>query len=437
MHLFREISPLSATLLVVGNIVGVGIFTTSGLVADEVGESFWLLGVWGIGGLLSLAGAICYAALARRNPRAGGEYALLYPAFGPLPAFYSGWASLLIGFSAPMAAASIGFAAYMQPLLPFSTGPDAITLKALSIAVLLLVTGCVSVGLGAGTRLHNVLTLLNLALLMGFSLLVLRVTSPSSNLQSVLHSGSQDSPVSLAALGSSVVLIMFAYSGWNAAAYVAEEIRRPGLNIPLSLLCGTLMVTLAYLLVNLAFFSASSVAELRGEIAVAEIAARSALGGWGSGLVSLLIALSIFSSITAMSIAGPRVYFAMSRNGFLPEMLSHVDSRRKIPSRAIWFQTGVALFLVLVARFQQILMSSGVVMVFFTTLTVATAFTISLPHRSLGRVLVYRILPAIFVAVNLAILVSAAYTHWRECLAGLVAVLGGTPVYLYYSRRKG
>ncbi len=436
MQLFREISLGSSTLIVIGNIIGVGIFTTSGLVAAELGESRWLIGVWLLGGALALIGALCYSALARETPRAGGEYAFLYPAFGPLIAFYAGWASLLIGFSAPIAAGSIGLAAYASPLLPFSTSGE-LASKTTSVVVLLLVTVCISSGLKFGTRLHSLLTVLNLGLLILFASATLWRSGSSSHLAAAVESQT-DAGGSLATLGSTVIFVMFAYSGWNAAAYVAEEIREPRVNIPVALVSGTVVVIGAYLLINLAYFSAVPVAELSGKIAVAEVVARASFGPWGSRLLSLLIGTSIISSITAMSIAGPRVYFAMARDGLLPVTLSRVDSRRKVPTHAIWFQAGVAAILILIASFQQILLSAGVVMVFFTTITVATLLK---GRHQEGRPLVFltfrRILPLLFMGINVAILISAWMTHTRECVAGLIAVLLGTPVYFLYRSRGG
>ncbi len=438
MQLFREISLGSSTLIVIGNIIGVGIFTTSGLVAGELGESRWLIGVWLVGGVLALMGALCYSTLARETPRAGGEYAFLYPAFGPLIAFYAGWASLLIGFSAPIAAGSIGLVAYAGPLLPFSTSGE-LASKATSVVVLLLVTAGISSGLRSGTRLHSLLTVLNLGLLILFASAVLWQSSSSSHLAAVLDSQTEAGGFSLATLGSTIIFVMFVYSGWNAAAYVAEEVRDPRMNVPVALVSGTVVVIGGYLLINLAYFSAVPVAELRGKIAVAEVVAKASFGPWGSHLLSLLVGTSIVSSITAMSIAGPRVYFAMARDGLLPEVLSRVDSRRKVPTHAIWFQAAVAVILILIASFQQILLSAGVVMVFFTTITVATLLK---GPRKEGRPLVFlvfwRILPLLFIGINVVILVSASITHTRECVAGLIAVLLGTPVYfLYRSRGRG
>ena len=286
MQLFREISLGSSVLIVIGNIIGVGIFTTSGLIAGELGESRWLIGVWLVGGALALMGALCYSALARETPRAGGEYAFLYPAFGPLIAFYAGWASLLIGFSAPIAAGSIALVAYAGPLLPFSTSGDFAS-KTTSVVLLLLVTAGISSGLKFGTRLHSLLTILNLALLILFASATLWQAGSSSHLAAALGSQTGSATFSFATLGSTVIFVMFAYSGWNAAAYVSEEVRNPRVNIPVALVCGTVVVIGAYLLINVAYFSAVPVAELSGKIAVAEVVARVSFGPWGSVLLSL------------------------------------------------------------------------------------------------------------------------------------------------------
>ena len=431
-QLFREVGLLSSTFLVVGNIVGIGIFTTSGLIAQELGNSFWLLGTWVLGGLLALIGAICYSHLGTRFPQAGGEFAFLYPSYGPLPAFLSGWASLFIGFSAPIAASSLGLAYHLIPFLPESL--SGIPLSCVAAVALLAVTLLLSVGLGFGTRLHSLLTFFNLALALGFAVLVLGNSPVRTNLRPIFEGGIID--VELFSLAPAIILVMFAYSGWNAAAYIAEEIREPERNLPRSLLLGTLMVIALYLLLNLAYFSAVPLVELKGQIPVAQIAASAALGS-GSGLLSLLVLLSISSSLTAMSIAGPRVYFAMSRSQLFPSWLGQVDGKRKIPLRAIWFQTGVALLMILVGDFRQILLYAGFVLLLFSTLTVSVLLrTTRNEVRQSSFLLPYRVLPIVFVATNLGVMASTAFSHTLEVAAGLATVAAGLPVYVIYRRRQ-
>lgn len=436
MRLFREISLASSTFLVIGNIVGVGIFTTSGLIAAQLGSTVWLVGVWVLGGALALIGACCYALLARQNPRAGGEYAFLYPAFGPLPAFLSGWASLLIGFSAPIAASALGLAHYLKVYLPEAMAGSPWVIKGVALSAVLAVSVFLSLGLRFGAQLHSLVTLLNVGLLAGFSWVSLYFSPVSENLPP--HFEQPLLAVDFSALGSAIILVMFSYSGWNAAAYVAEEIRSPRRNIPASLILGTLAVMGAYVTVNLAYFAAVPLQALSGKIAVAEIAASAVLGPSGANFLNLLILSSILSSLTAMSIAGPRVYFAMARDGYFPAWLGHVNEKRKLPLRSIWFQSGIALVLITVGDFQQILLSAGVILVLFSTLTVSAIFRTPRNGRGVAKYwFFYRLLPAVFVAINGLVLLNAPFTHPKETLAGILVVLGGLPVYWYYHRRRG
>ncbi len=434
MQLFREVGLLAAIFLVIGNIVGIGIFTTSGLIAAEVGNSPWLLGVWLIGGMLALIGAICYSLLAVKTPRAGGEYAFLYPSYGPLTAFLSGWASLVIGFSAPIAASALGLVTYLGPFLPDSVSQSTLIQKGLAAMTIIAVSGLLLWGLRFGNRIHGIITLFNLALAFSFAATVLWRAPVRENLEPIFTGGS--APVDLTSLGQAIVLVMFSYSGWNAAAYIAEEIRRPSRNIPAALLLGTGTVVIAYLLMNLAYFGSVPLSELAGEIAVAEITALAVFGSTGSTFVSTLILFSILSSITAMSIAGPRVYFAMSRNRLLPPWLCEIDQKRKIPLKSILFQAGVAITLVAVGSFREILLFAGVVLMLFATLTVSVL--LRTPQEEIHPVhfwILYRLLPGIFVLINSAVLISVTMGSPGETAAGFLTLMAGLPVYFYYRNR--
>jgi len=435
VQLFRELGFSSSIFLVIGNIIGVGIFTTSGIIAEQLGRSVWVIGVWVLGGFLALIGACCYSLLVRKIPKAGGEYAFLYPTYGPLPAFLSGWASLLIGFSAPIAATSLGLGYYLLPFFPESAASNPMTIKWIAAVGLISVTAFISLGLQFGARLHSTVTFLNLALLVGFSALILVKAPLKQNLDPILSTGLWN--VDLSSLGAAVVLVMFGYSGWNAAAYVAEEVRDPKRNIPSALLLGTSGVIVAYLLVNVAYFGGAPWIKLTGQIAVAEVAASETLGTVGSSFVTLLILSSILSSLTAMSIAGPRVYFAMSRDKLFPGWLSHVDPKRKLPIKAICFQSVIALILITVARFGEILLYAGTILILFTTLTVSVLLTYKRERRGVVSWVLYRLLPSVFVLTNIAVLVTAAYSRWQEALAGVATVAAGLPVYWYYKSRRG
>lgn len=435
MQLFREIGLLSSTFLVIGNIIGIGIFTTSGLIAAEVGNSPWLLGVWVVGGMLALIGAICYSLLSLQTPHAGGEYAFLYPSYGPLTAFLAGWASLVIGFSGPLASAALGLAAYLAPFFPLQLSEDPLTQKGMAALTLLCVSLFLSVGLKFGNRLHSTITVFNLGLAIGFATLVLYRAPVSENLRPMMQGGSPS--IDLPSLGSAIIMVMFAYSGWNAAVYIAEEIRRPQRYIPGALLLGTGTVIITYALMNLAYFGTVPFSQIEGEIAVAHITALTAFGARGSIIVTALILFSILSSITAMSITGPRVYFAMSRNRLFPQWLAQVHEKKKIPLKSIWFQTAIALGLIAIGTLPQILIYSGFVLLLFSTLTVSVLFMSRNQNRAHPQFwILYRLLPAIFVLTNTVVLVYAAVSKPTETLAGIIALALGLPVYFYYRSKR-
>ena len=433
MHLFREIGLLSATFLVVGNIIGIGIFTTTGLIAAEIGSSPWLLGVWILGGFLALIGATCYSLLSARIPQAGGEYAFLYPSYGPFAAFLSGWASLLIGFSGPIAAYALALIAYLSPLLTSPLFENSFIQKGTAGLILLAISLLMVLGLRFGSRFHAAMTLLTLGLTLGFATLVLVRTPAGQNLEPILTG---DLLPDLPSLGVAIVMVMFAYSGWNAAAYIAEEIRQPAVTIPRALLLGTGLVIAVYLWMNLAYLGSQPLAQIEGEIAVAEITALAAFGPEGRIVVNILVLFAILSSITAMSIAGPRVYFAMSRNHLFPAWLAEVDEKRKIPLKAIWFQTAIALLLVAIGTFRQLLVYSGFILLLFSTLTVSTLFMVRNEKDSPYFWILYRLLPGLFVLINSVVLVSAAISNPAETLAGGVTLLLGVPVYFYYKKKQ-
>jgi APA family basic amino acid/polyamine antiporter len=433
MHLFREIGLLPATFLVVGNIIGIGIFTTTGLIAGEIGNSPWLLGVWILGGFLALIGATCYSLLSTRIPQAGGEYAFLYPSYGPLAAFLSGWASLLIGFSGPIAAYALALIAYLSPFLPSQPFENPLIQKGTAGLILLAIGFLMVLGLRFGSRFHSAMTLLNLGLTAGFATLVLLRTPAGQNLEPILGG---DLLPPLPSLGTAIVMVMFAYSGWNAAAYIAEEIRRPAVTIPRALLLGTVLVTVLYVFMNLAYLGSVPLSQIEGEIAVAEITALAAFGPGGHIVVNILVLFAILSSITAMSIAGPRVYFAMSRNHLFPAWLAEVDERRKIPLKSIWFQTAVALLLVAIGTFRQLLIYSGFILLLFSTLTVSTLFMVRNEKDSSYFWILYRLFPGLFVIINAVVLVNVVFSNPAETLAGGVTLLLGLPVYFYYKGKQ-
>ncbi|MEJ2671135.1 MAG: amino acid permease [Deltaproteobacteria bacterium] len=437
----------SATILVVANMVGTGIFTTSGFIIQQVGNSWAMLGCWAVGGLFALTGALCYGELGARFPESGGEYVFLRESFGKLPGFLSGWVSLLVGFSAPIAAAAMAFAAYLLAGWPGSH-KLALALKIQGVTVLtlspvtLLASGVIVVfalvhghSLFLGSRVQNALTLFKVTLIMAFVILGLGWGRGAP-----AHFGAAP-PLGVFFSGrfaTSLVFIAFAYSGWNAAAYLGSEISRPTRNIPLALLGGTLVVTVLYLLLNLTFLYGLSPAEMSGVLAVGEKAAQALFGAGISRIFSVAIALCLLSLVSAMMMTGPRVYQAMAKDRLFFPALSRLKGPGASPANAIRLQAGLALFMVFTASFENLLIFIGFTLSLFALLTVAGLMVVKkrnpapdLPYKTWG----YPFTAIFFILGNLWIILFAILNRPAASLTGLATILSGVLFYFFFKRR--
>ncbi|MEW6387989.1 MAG: amino acid permease [Thermodesulfobacteriota bacterium] len=437
----------SANILVVANMVGTGIFTTSGFILQELQNPWAMLACWAVGGLFALAGALCYGELGARYPRAGGEYVFLRESLGEPVAFLSGWISLLVGFSAPIAAAAMAFAVYflvgagIPPDLGFTWKIQGLTLLTLS-PVTLLASGVILAfafihrhSLSLGSRVQNVLTLFKVALILAFVLLALGwgQGSPAhfggAPRLSLFYSGQ---------FATSLIFITFAYSGWNAAAYMGSEISRPTRHIPLALVGGTLFVTVLYLLLNVTFIYGLSAREMSGVLEVGEKAALALFGPRVSGIFTGAIALSLLSLISAMMMTGPRVYLAMASDGLFFPGISKVGDRSGTPGNAILLQAGLALFLALTASFENLLLFIGFTLSLFSLITVVGLMILrrrrpapELPYKTLG----YPFTPIFFILCNLWIIVFSIKNKPLVALTGLTAILSGALLYAFFKRK--
>lgn len=353
MNSGRHLSLTTATALVIASMVGAGVFTTSGFLMADLGSPWIVLLAWLVGGIQAALGALCYGALARRIPESGGEYLFLSrtldPAFGNL----AGWISLLAGFSAPLAAAAFAFGEYTAPWLNNASPVIIGSVMILALAAL----HATHVQRGAGFQ--NLIVALKVILIVGLAAYALP--------QLPEHSPSPSSPFSLPVFGVSLVWISFSYSGWNAAVYIGGEIRNPERNLPRSLLLGTGMVTVMYLALNAVFVFAAPAEEIAGQLQVGRIAAE-AVGGKGLGdFVAAVIALALLTSISSLSMAGPRVYARMAEDGCLPKALAARDGP---PRLAIASQALVALGLLWAMAYEDLLTYIGFTLMLGTAATV-------------------------------------------------------------------
>jgi APA family basic amino acid/polyamine antiporter len=371
----RRLGLFPATNLVVGDMIGAGIFTTSGLLLAELGSPGLMLLLWLAGGFLALCGALCFGELGAAMPRAGGEYVYLGELFHPLLGFLTGWVSFFAGFSAPLAAISIGFATYFAAAAPglVAWAPGALLSKALAVLVIGILAGVHLRGMQLGARVQNVLTAGKVLLILGLIAVGFGLGDGSLERLSWARAADHGSG-GWRAGGLSLMWIMFAYSGWNASAYIGSEIREPRRNLPLSLLVGTGLVVLLYLGLNLLFVYAVPPGEMEGVIAVGGLAASHLFGRWGEAAVSAFIAFALLSSISALVILGPRVYYAMARDGYFFRSFGKVDAGTRVPARAILLQSGMAVLLVLSGTFDQILTYMGFCLGIFPIVTVLGVF---------------------------------------------------------------
>jgi APA family basic amino acid/polyamine antiporter len=448
-ELKRDIGLFSATILVVANMVGTGIFTTSGFIIQELGNPYTMLLCWLLGGIFALCGSLCYGELGALFPRAGGEYVFLRESFGKWVGFLSGWISLIVGFSAPIAAASVAFSSYFSLAFPISASPQ-VTLPFLGVNIVTIspvtmIAACIIIifsllhyrGLLIGSRVQNVLTLFKGGLIVIFIIAGLCLGKGSvSN-----FSGSPDlAAVFQDKFAISLIFISFAYSGWNAATYLGGEIKRPGRNTPLALFGGTCMVTGMYLLLNLVYIYALPVEEMSGVLEVGAESAASLFGIIVSKYVSAAIAVCILSVLSAMIMAGPRVYYAMSKDGVFFEIFRKVHRVHRTPASSIFLQGAIAIIMVFTASFDKLLLYIGFTLSLFATLTVIGMIVLRLKEPRLVRTYKtfgYPVTPLLFILGNAWIVYYSITSRPFTSLFGLATIGVGVIVYLYFDHHKG
>jgi len=342
-----RLSLRSAIALVVANMIGVGVFTTSGFALADLGSRWLVLVAWLLGGLLATCGALCYGALALRLPESGGEYAYLRRTLHPFAGVLAGLVSLLAGFAAPLALAARTLEVYGSRLL----GIDTPGLPWVASAVLVLAAALHSRGLRIGARWQDLAVWAKLGLIALFLVLALPAAA------SAAPAATDTTPTPFAGLANSLPWIALAYSGWNAAVYVAGEIDDPRRNVPRALLVGTLLVTVLYLALNAAFLYAVPPADLRGKPEVAAIAAHALLGRGGEVFVTAIVVLALLTSVLGMTMIGPRVTARMAADGVLPRWLAHATGGT--PRTAMGLQTALALGFLWIAGLQDLMTYIG------------------------------------------------------------------------------
>jgi APA family basic amino acid/polyamine antiporter len=438
-HLRRSLGTLGAAAFVVSSMVGTGIFTVPAVVRDATGSGVASIGVWLVGAFLALSGAFCYAELATRMPKAGGEYQYLTNVFGRMWGFVSGWISFFAGFAAPTAASALGAVAYAATLFP-SWNPNAPVMEGLDLtqgaaiaaATALVMAVVHSLGVRPSGRLQMILAATAISSIVLFVLI--GFATGRGHWSGVTQTSAASGMWWLA-----LIQVSFAYTGWNAAAYLAGEVRAPRKILPRALIGGTLVVVILYLALNLLFFYALPPAAWKSEIAVGQIAAEYLFGSVGAKIVSLIVTVSILGSISAWTASGPRVYFAMACDGVAPACFRRL-SKHGAPAMGIMLQAVAAAIMALSGAFGQLLTYVGSGLLLFSGFTVAAVYIArrkNIAHSAdYFRVPGYPLTPAIFIAMVVVSWVQSFREQPWPTSAALLTIVAGIVIY-YAARASG
>ena len=441
-NLQRNLGLFPATNIVVANMIGAGIFTTSGLLMAGLNDPLLMLALWFAGGVIALCGALSYGELGASMPGSGGEYHFLSELYHPIFGFLSGWVSFTVGFSAPIAASAMGFSEYFCRALPaipvwFEVAgimDPAATKTALSISVILIFTSIHYFGLKYGALVQNILTIIKVALIV-FLLLAgfLAGDGNISNFQA--DTGVSGGFGGLKTIGLSLMWIMFAYSGWNASTYLGAEIRDPAKTLPLSLIAGTGIVMLLYLGLNALYIYSIDPDDMKGVISVGGLAMGNLFGKSADVLFSLLIAFALFSSLSAFIIIGPRVYYAMAKDGLFFKSVSKLHPRFHVPSNSIILQGAIAVIMALSGSFEQVLTFMGFSLGLFPILTVAGVYRLRKKSPFAPRLPGYPYSQIVYVTTGVLILFLAFFERPLESSIALLTVAAGVPAYYLFRKQ--
>lgn len=439
----RRIGLFSATMLVVGGIIGSGIFLNPSIVARRTGSAALTIATWSLGAVIALLGAFIYAELGRRRPQVGGGYAYLRDAFGPLPAFLYGWALLLAIATGAIAAVAVTFATYAVEIFGLPQG--AVTTLALGSVLLLSVVNILGVQPGAVTQ--NIFTVLKLSALA--TLLVAAVIMPAAAIPTLpppIASSALSTPSTfgaiLLAMSTALVPVLFSYGGWQQTNFVAEEMRDPERTLPRALVLGVLIVVVVYLGANVAYIRALGIEGLALSTAPAADMMSRIAGEGGRRLIAAGIAASTFGFLNLVILVSPRVYQAMARDGLFFASFAKLHPRFRTPVTAIVFQALVATTLILTGSYGQLL--DWVVFgdwIFFGT----TALTLVVFRRRDARAGVadtgfrapfYPLSVALFVLAALYVVFGSIASNPGNALRGVLLLVAGVPVFLYWQRKR-
>lgn len=454
-QLIRGLNLADTISLVVGTIIGTGIFLKTSVMAQNVGTPGLVLGAWLAAGLLSLAGALTYAELGVLLPRAGGEYVYMRKAYGDAPAFMYGWMRFIVASSGSIASLAVGFAIFFTSLFRINEPWTSRNVnlfgsglewqfgwtQVVAVAVILIFTAINCAGVAFGGRVQSVLTL---AKVLGISIIVAGVFmfSNGADWQSLGAEFRTPNLTGIQAFGAAMLAALWAYDGWNNMPMAAGEVQNPHRNVPIALIGGMIIILVIYLLTNLAYFHALPIGEIAASNAsdpVPTKAVRAFLGPIASNFVSIAIMLSILGALNGSTLTGARVPFAMARDGLFFSKLGALSHGTHVPVPSLIIQGLWAAILAMLGTFDQLTNYVIFASWIFYGMTTAAVFMLRRrmpdaprPYKTLG----YPVMPVIFVLVALWLLINTLQTNPVEAFTGLIVIALGLPLYFYFRRHS-
>lgn len=437
----RELGLWTAMLIVMASMIGSGIFGNTGFIQSAVQNSYMVLILWIIGGIIAIAGALSYAELSTLMPHAGGEYVYLKNIFGLLPSFLTGWVSFIVAFSAPAASAGLLSADYLHKALLISYPEGFITIflseevgkKFVATILIIFFTLVHLLEVKKGSYIQNILAILKVSLIIIFLIFGFIVVFQKEDITIFEHLNSTS--VNWNGLGLGLLFVMFAYSGWNGATYLAEEIKEPEKNLPKALIGGTLFVMTLYFLLNLLYYWSTPAKVLEGKEAVAAISATNLFGNHISILFNFGFFFILLSTISATIMIGPRVYYAMSRDQLFFKFVSYLHPKFHTPVFSFLVQGILAIIYVWSGTYEQILTYMGFALSIFPVLSVIGLIYLKIKHpeiKSPYQTPLYPLFPLIFIIFSIFTMMVSFIGRPLECTVAIIAILAGIPFYLFW-----
>jgi APA family basic amino acid/polyamine antiporter len=422
----RKISVYTASAIVVANMIGTGVFTSLGFQLGVVHSTWTILLLWLLGGILALFGAFAYAELGTHFKESGGDYIYLSRVFHPLPGYLSAWAGLTVGFSAPVALAAMAFTKYLAPVgLQGNVW--------LAIAVIVLIGLMHSFTIKHSSRLQNISTLVKVLFIV--ILVLIGFFMPGNNINAFDYSSGWQHEIVTPGFAVSMIYVGFAYTGWNAAAYVVEEIDMPRKNLPRALIGSTLFVAASYILFQFVLLKHASVNQLVNKEEVSFIAFGNLLGSTGGKWVSIFIALQLVATVSSYLWVGPRVTWAMAKENKLWKPLAKKNAHG-IPVAAVWLHVFISVLLALTGSFEKILLYAGFVLQLMASLTVATSLFIRDKQPGSFKSPLKPLLQIVFLLFNSWVLIFTMVDRPVESFIGIGILALGMVIY-YFDKPVG